>query len=98
VSLVVKGKVDCPSRKAPGVPRDFDTIVLKGLSSDPTRRFATARAIARWVLAESPAQMPVRHARRPMAQQVAAAASAVGQPAALRTECLCKQTGARRRL
>jgi eukaryotic-like serine/threonine-protein kinase len=46
VSLILKGKVTPPSQLVSTVPRDLDAIVLKGLSREPHRRFATARAMA----------------------------------------------------
>jgi WD40 repeat protein len=35
-----------PSRLVPGLPRDIETIALKCLQKDPTRRYATADALA----------------------------------------------------
>jgi len=35
-----------PSAHAPGVPRDLETIVLTAMTKDPTRRYASARAMA----------------------------------------------------
>jgi eukaryotic-like serine/threonine-protein kinase len=46
VSLILKGKVAPPSQIVPSVPRDLDAIILKGLSREPHKRFATARAMA----------------------------------------------------
>jgi serine/threonine protein kinase len=46
VSLILKGKVTPPSHLVSSVPRDLEAIILKGLSVQPHKRFASARAMA----------------------------------------------------
>jgi serine/threonine protein kinase len=44
---VLFGEIEPPSRHVPGLPPVFDEIVMRGLSRDPAKRFATAREMAR---------------------------------------------------
>jgi eukaryotic-like serine/threonine-protein kinase len=44
--LVLAGAVDPPSRHRRGLPPGLDAVVMKGLATDPGRRFATAREMA----------------------------------------------------
>jgi serine/threonine-protein kinase len=44
---VLSGGVDAPSRWAPGISPALDALTLRGLSADPTARFASAREMAR---------------------------------------------------
>jgi serine/threonine-protein kinase len=44
---VMSPKVDPPSRHVPTIPKELDALVLKGLASEPTNRFPTAREMAR---------------------------------------------------
>jgi eukaryotic-like serine/threonine-protein kinase len=46
LAMVLSGAVTPPSAIVPGLPRGFDTVVLRGLDRDPSRRFATAREMA----------------------------------------------------
>jgi serine/threonine-protein kinase len=46
MSLVLAGEVPHPSHLVPGLPVDFDRIVLRGTDPDPEGRFATAREMA----------------------------------------------------
>jgi serine/threonine protein kinase len=46
MALVLGGRVEPPSRAAPGLPAGFDRVVLRGLHRDPDRRFETAREMA----------------------------------------------------
>jgi eukaryotic-like serine/threonine-protein kinase len=43
---VIRTEPLTPTRLQPKVPRDLETICLKCLEKDPTRRYATARAVA----------------------------------------------------
>jgi len=47
LALVVQGNDVPPSRFAPGVPPVLDEVTMRGLSLDPSKRFATAREMAR---------------------------------------------------
>jgi eukaryotic-like serine/threonine-protein kinase len=47
MSKVMAAAVVPPSRLAPDIPRALDAAVMRGLSFDPARRFATARDMAR---------------------------------------------------
>jgi eukaryotic-like serine/threonine-protein kinase len=47
VTLVVEANVDPPSQHAPDISPELDAFVLKALSRDPTKRFATAREMAK---------------------------------------------------
>jgi serine/threonine-protein kinase len=60
VAKVIEGCKVPPSQHAPGLPAAIDAIVLRGLEVDPSRRFATAREMAR-ALAEA---VPVMEASR----------------------------------
>jgi serine/threonine protein kinase len=40
-------EVKAPSELAPGVPKELDTVVLRGLTRDPEKRFQSARDMAR---------------------------------------------------
>lgn len=44
---VMEQTVEAPSRYAPAIPPALDALVLRGLSRDPSSRFATAREMAR---------------------------------------------------
>jgi tetratricopeptide (TPR) repeat protein/predicted Ser/Thr protein kinase len=44
--MVVNDDPPLPSRLAPGVPKDLETIVLKALEKDKAKRYASARAMA----------------------------------------------------
>ena len=46
VSQVLDGRAGFAADAQPGVPRDLETICLKCLEKDPTRRYATAQALA----------------------------------------------------
>jgi len=46
MSLVLAGEIPQPSHLVPGVPVEFDQIVLRGTDRDPEERFATAREMA----------------------------------------------------
>jgi serine/threonine-protein kinase len=39
--------VEPPSRRAPGIPKSLDELILRGLNRDPAKRFASAREMAR---------------------------------------------------
>ncbi|MGA3123888.1 MAG: serine/threonine-protein kinase [Polyangiaceae bacterium] len=44
---VLYPKVEAPSHLVQGIPSELDEVVLRGLHPDPSRRYATARAMAR---------------------------------------------------
>jgi serine/threonine-protein kinase len=46
VDKLLAGRIDPPSRFAPGTPKLLDAIVLHGLARNPDQRFATAREMA----------------------------------------------------
>jgi serine/threonine protein kinase len=46
ISKVLEGRVSPPSMFVPGLPPALDSLVLRGLSLDPGKRFATAREMA----------------------------------------------------
>jgi eukaryotic-like serine/threonine-protein kinase len=46
VAQVMAGQIRPPSQVKPGTPPTFDAVVMKGLSRDPSQRFATAREMA----------------------------------------------------
>ncbi|HEX8792324.1 MAG TPA: serine/threonine-protein kinase [Polyangiaceae bacterium] len=46
VDKLLAGRIDPPSRFAPGMPKLLDAIVLHGLARNPEQRFATAREMA----------------------------------------------------
>jgi serine/threonine-protein kinase len=46
VDKLLAGRIDPPSRFAPGTPKLLDAIVLHGLARNPEQRFATAREMA----------------------------------------------------
>jgi serine/threonine-protein kinase len=46
VDKLLAGRIEPPSRFAPGTPKLLDAIVLHGLARNPERRFATAREMA----------------------------------------------------
>lgn len=46
VDKLLSGRIDPPSRFAPGSPKLLDAIVLHGLARNPDQRFATAREMA----------------------------------------------------
>ncbi len=46
VDKLLAGKIEPPSRFAPGTPKLLDAIVLHGLARNPEQRFATAREMA----------------------------------------------------
>ncbi len=46
VSKVVQGVIEPPSVALPGLSADLDAVVMRGLASDPKKRFATAREMA----------------------------------------------------
>jgi eukaryotic-like serine/threonine-protein kinase len=46
LKLVLEGRIDPPSRHAPGVPKALDALVLRGLSAWPEDRFPSAEAMA----------------------------------------------------
>jgi eukaryotic-like serine/threonine-protein kinase len=53
---VLYPKVEAPSHLAQGIPPELDEVVLRGLHPDPSRRYSTAREMARALqLAVSPA-------------------------------------------
>jgi hypothetical protein len=68
IRLVVDAEPEPPSRRAPGIDRDLDTICLKCLRKEPSRRYATADALAadleRWLRGEPVLARPVRRAER----------------------------------
>jgi serine/threonine-protein kinase len=43
---VLERSVDAPSRIAPGLPKELDAVVLRGLARDPDARFSTASSMA----------------------------------------------------
>ncbi|MGD0677458.1 MAG: protein kinase [Polyangiaceae bacterium] len=51
---VLYPKVEAPSRIAEGISTDLDAIVMRGLSSTPANRFATAREMARALQTAAP--------------------------------------------
>ncbi len=51
---VLRGASTPPSKVAPGVPQELDTIVMRGLAIEPDARFATARDMARAIEASIP--------------------------------------------
>ncbi|MBI2921348.1 MAG: serine/threonine protein kinase [Planctomycetes bacterium] len=57
MKAVVEDEPEAPSRKSAGVPRDLEVVCLKCLEKDPSRRYATAGALAadieRWVAGQS---------------------------------------------
>ena len=46
VDKLLAGRIDPPSRVAPGTPKLLDALVLHGLARNPEQRFATAREMA----------------------------------------------------
>jgi serine/threonine-protein kinase len=50
---ILEGAVPAPSSLAPGIGRDLDAIVLRGLARDPRARFAAVSAMA-WELEKAP--------------------------------------------
>ncbi len=46
VARILESKVEPPGRLVPGLPEAFDELTLRGLSRDPSKRFATAREMA----------------------------------------------------
>jgi hypothetical protein len=46
VVRILAGVIDPPSREAPGLARELDALVMKGLAAAPEDRFATAREMA----------------------------------------------------
>src|SRR5512140_450099 len=46
VAKVLSGAIEPPSVALPGLPRSLDDVVMRGLASDPKKRFATAREMA----------------------------------------------------
>jgi eukaryotic-like serine/threonine-protein kinase len=46
IAKVLTGQVPVPSSLAPGIPKELDEVVLRGLSRDPAERFETAREMA----------------------------------------------------
>jgi serine/threonine-protein kinase len=61
IGQVLEAEVEPPSRYAPVVPVELDALVLRGLSRDPDRRFATAlemaSALERTVLLPTPREV-----------------------------------------
>jgi tetratricopeptide (TPR) repeat protein/predicted Ser/Thr protein kinase len=68
LDLVRHGVPEAPSRRNPRIPRDVEVICLKALDKDPTRRYATAEALAddleRWLAGRPIAARPVGPAAR----------------------------------
>ncbi len=54
VSQILSAHIEPPSRHARGVTRDLDSIVMCALERDPSRRFETARDMARAIEATVP--------------------------------------------
>jgi serine/threonine-protein kinase len=46
LKMVLDGRIEPPSRQAPGIPPELDAIVLRGLSAKPEDRFPTAEEMA----------------------------------------------------
>jgi serine/threonine-protein kinase len=46
IRAVLQAPIPAPSAARPGVPREFDEIVMHALQRDPARRFATARDLS----------------------------------------------------
>jgi serine/threonine-protein kinase len=46
IRAVLQAPIPAPSSARPGVPREFDEIVMHALQRDPARRFATARDLS----------------------------------------------------
>ena len=42
----IEGKIEAPSAVVPGISKEIDAVVLKGLARDPADRYATAREMA----------------------------------------------------
>jgi len=63
---IIAGQIDAPGKTAPGLPQDLDAIVLKALSVEPHRRYASAEEMSadigrflekRPVLAQTPSRL-----------------------------------------
>ena len=54
IEQILLGDLDPPSRFAPGLPREVDDVVLRGLSPEPSGRWASAREMAGALQAAAP--------------------------------------------
>ena len=75
---VLGARVEPPSAHAPGLPPELDEIVMRGLSRDPTERFATASEMANAIESAVPGAIAPAVAawvERTAAQELAAQAT-----------------------
>ncbi len=55
---VFAGATEPPSARVPGIPPELDAVVMRGLSTDPAARYATARDMAQAIQRVAPPAFP----------------------------------------